>query len=103
MFLSFEKIKKELTSHIGELKQTIDKQKKDCSSVEREIEELRNQVTIKDRHIEEEKEKHKTAILLLEEQKIDSRKHSVLELEIAAYEVSYKIFRMTFTLIIYFG
>lgn len=87
MHFSFEKIKKELTAHINELKQTIEKQKKDYNVAERQIEDLKSQMSTKDRHIEEEREKHKAAILLLEEQKLDSKKHSVLELEMAAYEV----------------
>ncbi|KAK6633309.1 hypothetical protein RUM44_003910 [Polyplax serrata] len=83
---SFEKIKKELTAHILELKQTIEKQKKESSQLEKQMDEIRRQLSVKDRHVEEEREKHKAAILLLEEQKLDSKKHNVLELEMAAYE-----------------
>ena len=59
------------------------------SQMQMELDEIKGQLTVKDRHIEEEREKHNTAMLLLEEQKIDSKKHNVLELEMAAYEVSY--------------
>lgn len=84
-----------MTAHILELKQTIEKQKKESSQLEKQMDEIRRQLSVKDRHVEEEREKHKAAILLLEEQKLDSKKHNVLELEMAAYEVIYFITDVT--------